>query len=376
MKINIKHINILQFTFIAIIFNLLVSINFFIKNQFFVGNSTNLTLFFAVIPFFAIVLVPALCYKQSISVYDDFLPLSTTKKIIQSFFTNLLKFTVLILFLIPNCLVVNFFGNIDFGKVFTSLFCLIFYGASLISLCIFINQIIKNKITAFIVSALSIGLFSVIHMVGLYVQLPKSISAILNNLSFAWHFDQASKGIFNTKDIFWLAGFSVLFILLTIFVTEKQKGRKLSKNKLITRSFSLIVTILFMLNSTRYNFRIDFSKNKTFSLSSYSKEFLENISFPVNISYYCSNSLSSLYPQITEISDYLSMYSNQNKNINYIKKDPDSNENAKKTLDTYGIFSQQMKTQKNNTTQYIDVYSAIIIEYNGNTQVIDRKSVV
>ena len=118
MKINFKHINILQFTFIAIIFNLLVSINFFIKNQFFVGNSTNLTLFFAVIPFFAIILVPALCYKQSISVYDDFLPLSTTKKIIQNFFTNLLKFTILILFLIPNCLVVNFFGNIDFGKVF------------------------------------------------------------------------------------------------------------------------------------------------------------------------------------------------------------------------------------------------------------------
>lgn len=370
MKINFKHINILQFTFIAIIFNLLVSINFFIKNQFFMGNSTNLTLFFAVIPFFAIILVPTLCYKQSISVYDDFLPLSTTKKIIQNFFTNLLKFTILILFLIPNCLVVNFFGNIDFGKVFTSLFCLIFYGASLISLCIFINQIIKNKITAFIVSALSIGLFSVIHMVGLYVQLPKTISAILNNLSFAWHFDQASKGIFNTKDIFWLAGFSILFILLTIFVTEKQKGKKLSKNKLITTIFSLIVTVLFMLNSTRYNFRIDFSKNKTFSLSSYSKEFLENISFPVNISYYCSNSLSALYPQITEISDYLSMYSNQNKNINYIKKDPDSNENAKKTLDTYGIFSQQMKTQKNNTTQYIDVYSAIIIEYNGNTQVI------
>ena len=89
MKINFKHINILQFTFIAIIFNLLVSINFFIKNQFFMGNSTNLTLFFAVIPFFAIILVPALCYKQAISLYDDFLPLSTTKKIIQSFFTNL-----------------------------------------------------------------------------------------------------------------------------------------------------------------------------------------------------------------------------------------------------------------------------------------------
>ena len=58
-------------------------------------------------------------------------------------------------------------------------------------------------------------------MVGLYVQLPKSISAILNNLSFAWHFDQASKGIFNTKDIFWLAGFSVLFILLTIKINDE-----------------------------------------------------------------------------------------------------------------------------------------------------------
>ena len=283
---------------------------------------------------------------------------------------SIIKFLILLVLLIPNCLVVNFFGQIDLGKVFTSLFCLIFYGASLISLCIFINQIIKNKITAFIVSALVIGLFSVIHMIGLYVQLPKAISSTLNNLSFAWHFDQASKGILNSKDIFWLLGFSILFILLTIFVTEKQKGKRFSKNKSITYIFSIFVTVLFMLNSTRWNFKIDFSKNKTFSLSAYSKEFLQKISFPLNISYYCSGTLSSLYPQITEISDYLSMYSSQNKNINYIKKDPDSNENAKKTLDTYGIFSQQMKTQKNSTTQLIDVYSAIIIEYNGNTQVI------
>jgi len=370
MKINFKHINILQFTFIAIIFNLLVSINFFIKNQFFTNNSTSLTLFFAVIPFFCIILIPALCYKVQTSIYDDFLPLSTSQKVIRDFVQNFIKFTILVILLVPNALVVNFFGQIDYGKLFTSVFCLLFYGASLISICIFINQIIKNKITSFVVSALLIGLFSVIHMVGIYVHLPKFLISVLNNLSFAWHFDQASKGIINFSDICWLFGFSVFFILLSILITEKQKGRKYNKSTFITIVFSIIVSVLFMLNATRINAKLDLSKNKTFSLSQYSKRFLDEVSYPLNISYYCSSSLETMYPQIKEISDYLSMYSNQSKQINYIKKDPDSNENAKKTLDSYGIFSQQMKTVKNNTTQYVDVYSAIVIEYNANIQII------
>lgn len=376
MKNFLKHnlINSLKspsFYIITLIFSVFLSVNYFIRQQFFTGNgTTDMVLFFSAVPYISIIAVPSICYKLSFSIYDDFIPLSSLLRIFVRWFTNLTLFTVQIILMIPAIIVVNLFGSTDGGQIFTSLLCLVFYGAAVISLCIFIQTVVENRISSFIISAIVLAIFNSAHLFVVYVQLPGFISNLCQLLSFAWHFDSASKGIFDTRDIMWLCGTAALFIFLSDFAEQMKKGRYFSKNQKIYNILLPFVCILLMLNGKRWFFRIDFSKNKTYSVSKYTKSLTERIESPVKISYYRSSSIQKLYPQIRDVSDFLTQYANLNKKISLIIKDPDKDSASRTMLENYGIASQQLRTVSGTSTEYLTVYSAIIIEYEGNAETI------
>lgn len=374
MKLNNKYfkINFNPLFFIAaVFFNVFVVFNYFIKNQFFSGSATtNLTLFFSAIPYICILIIPVLCYKTSFFDYDNFIPQTRFESVFHYFISILIKYLIICITLIPSFFIVQLYGDLDFGQVAASLFCLIFYGASLISLSIFLNELFENKIAGFFTSALVIALFNSAHLAAIYISMGNLFSSFFRQISFAWHFDAASKGIIDSRDISWLSGLTVLFIYLSVLVKEKKAGRIFKKTENIKKTLTFLIMILAVLNTGRWYFRFDISKNKTFSISDYSKNLLKEIDIPLNITYYCSSDLSKLYPQVRDVSDYLTVYSSQNLSVNYLKKNPDNNQNLISLLETYGITSQQMRTIKNNSTEYINVFSAIVMEYNNKKEMI------
>ena len=220
MKNFLKH-NILNslkspsFIILTILFEIFVSINFFIRQQFFTGSgTTDLILFFSAVPYICIIAIPALCYKQSFSIFDDFIPLTNLKRETAVFLSRLILYCLQLVLLIPAILLVNLFGSTDGGQIFTSLICLVFYGAAVISLCGFIQTTVSNKVSSFIISALVLGIFNSAHLFAVYVNLPSALTSLARSLSFAWHFDAAGKGILDTRDLLWLAGSTALFLFL------------------------------------------------------------------------------------------------------------------------------------------------------------------
>ena len=103
-------------------------------------------------------------------------------------------------------LLVNIFGTTNGGQIFTSLICLLFYGAAVISLCGFIQNSLPNKVSGLIISLLVLAIFNSAHLFAVYIQLPDFLAGLARGLSFAWHFDAAGKGILDSRDILWLAG--------------------------------------------------------------------------------------------------------------------------------------------------------------------------
>ena len=359
------------FYLIALLFTLFVNINYFIRQQFFTGKgSADLVLFFSVIPYICIIVIPALCYKKNESIYDAFVPLKKAQKILAHFAEAMVLYSVLILLLIPSCLIVNIFGQVDFGKVFISLLCLLFYGAGTISLCIFINEIIPSKIISMIISAVLLSIFHTSHLFTVYISSGNFLSSFFKTISFAWHFDSAAKGIFDTRDFSFFILCSILFILLAAFVMEIKAGRKYQKAEKLKITAYFLILILLLLNSSRWYSKIDFSKDKIFSISDYSTQLVKKLQSPLKITYYRSQSLSRLYPQIRDVSDFLNEYSSKNKSISYIIKNPDNDENLKSVLENYGITSQQLQNINSNSTEYTNVYSAVVLEYQGNIETI------
>ena len=357
--------------FMAIIFEVFIAFNFYIRKQFFGGNgTTDLLLFFTAIPYISIIVIPAICYKFSSSIYDTFVPLKNIHIILSHYFASLIIFVIFVILLLPSILFINLFGSIDGGQVFTGLLFIILYGAALIALCCFINELCSSPVFSFIISAIVLAVFNSAHLLVVYISFSNIIASLLKELSFAWHFDAASKGIIDTRDLFFFIISSILFLSLALLTVNIKKGRVFSKSYKLSFVICGFIYVLLLLNTSAYYKRFDFSSNKTFSVSKYTKQLTSKVQQNLKITYYISSSLSKLYPQIRDVQDYLISYSQLNKNISFIVKNPDKDSSITQTLESYGITSQQMQAIKNNGTEYLNVYSAIVLEYLGNLAVI------
>ena len=251
--------------FSAILFSVFTGAMFFIKGQFFTGSgTTDLLNYFSNVPYICILVVPALCYKKSISIYDDFIPVSRDKKLLKNFLKIFAQFAILIFMMLPVCLLVNLFGTVDAGQIFTSLLCLLFYGASLISLCLLINEIFTNSIVSFVVGALLLAVFNSIHIVPLYINTNRFFTFICKQFSFAWHFDAASKGIIDTRDILWLLLCTVIFLYSAWHVIMQKKGKVFTRKQNLFYSEIFGLLLLVLVNSQSYYRRFDFSKTKSY----------------------------------------------------------------------------------------------------------------
>lgn len=361
----------LIYFFIAILISVFTSANFFIRNAFFAtAVSTDLTALFSSVPYISIIAIPAICYKTPLKEYEDFIPKSNLKKTFLKFLFLLSVYTATILLLIFPCLFVSLTGSVDAGQIFTSELCLIFYGATVISLCLFINQIFSNSILSFVISALILALSNSAHSVLLYLNPNPFVSYLLKNLSFAWHFDAASKGILDTRDILFFVLITFIFIYFSDFIYNFKKGKIYSGKEKYTKIITGIICVLLFMNSNNLYKRFDLSKSKNYSVSKYTNHLLEKIDDSLKITYYRSSNLTKYYPQIRDVSDFLNLYANQSKKISFSIKNPDKDIQIQNLLNNYGITSQQLRAVKNTSTEYINVFSAITLEYNGNTELI------
>lgn len=356
----------------AIIFSVFTSAFFFIKQQFFTSlGSTDLLAFFTSVPYICILVIPALCFKHSDSIYDDFIPLQQIQKLIIKFLAILTQYAILLILLLLVPIIVSLFGNVDWGQVFASLICLLFYGACEIALCLFFVEVFENNISSFVVNAILLSIFNSAHLFAVYVPMNSFFINMFKQLSFAWHFDAAGKGILDTRDLFWFACGTVIFIFLALLYKLKTQGKKFTANEKFTNVCSGLILILVLLNSGKWYLRLDCSNNKTYTISDYSKKLIKNADSNIKITYYRSGTLSNFYPQIRDVSDFLQSYCSIDSNISLLIVDPDKDEQAMALLQNYDVTSQPMRSVKNsNSVEYVNVYSAIIIEYNGNVEII------
>ena len=359
-----------SFYIITLLYVVLIPINFFIRHQFFTSGTTDLTLFFSDVPYICIIAIPALCYKQQYSNYEDFIPLNSLYILSVRFLALLTQCLIMNLLLLPSILLINLFGSIDPGQLFTSFIILISYNAAIIALTMGINELVSSKVSAFIISALVLAVLNSAHLFAVYLSLAGFLTRLFKQISFAWHFDASSKGVFDSRDFFWLWGSTLLFILLAAIFSQKKKGRIFLLKEKLHLAGLLTVIGLIMLNAQGWYFRADFSQSKNYSLSGYTKNLLKKIDSPVKITYYRSQKLLQLYPQVRDVSDFLSAYTSASKKISLKLVNPDGKEGITSLLQNYGIQSQPLRSISGTSTEYTNVYSTIVLEYNGKAETI------
>ena len=205
-------------------------IQFFLGGLFFEPGlgSTDLNFFFSIIPFLSILAVPALTMGQWEAgglLFDESLPLSEQQLVVGKWFA---AFSCSCLMLLPGIgvpVTVSFFGNLDLAQFFAGYLGMVLFMGTACGLCVFLCSVSPGAVVAYLVSSLALGVFSAIHLLPRYVALPRWLSQLCQSLSFAWHFDSASKGIVDSRDVvFYLVATVALLKIASGILRMRRRG--------------------------------------------------------------------------------------------------------------------------------------------------------
>lgn len=353
----------------AVIFTVFCAFQFFFMQNFFGGNgTTDLHYFFSAIPYISILIIPALCIRTGGS-WEDTLPFTSAFSTIAYWTGVFAQFCAMLLPLAAVPLCVNLFGDVDAGAAAASFLLVILYAAAAVSCAVFFFSAIPSNTLAFVFSALVLAVTNSIHLVSRFAATSSVLMRFVQAASFSWHFDRAAKGILDSRDIFYFIAAALLFFLLTVLVREKRAGKTYSKQERTQIFLAALIFVFASLNSGAYSFRLDLTASQKFTASPYIKKLLSAAESSVRITYYRSSVLSSLYPQTRDVYDFLTELA-ADKNVSVCAVSPEKDSSSAAALEYYGIASQQIQTAGNNRTEFINVYSAIVIEYEGAWEVI------
>ncbi len=336
--------------------------NFFFLNNFFVYGlgSSDIRFLFDFIPLISILFVPtltmALWTKEE--VYYS-LPVSSTVVVIAKWIASFIIFAINAILLLGIPVVVSFFGNIEGVTVLTGVSGVLLFGGAVVAFGLFCSVLCKNQAASFFITALLLTLMN---------------TGFIKNISFSYHFDSFSKGIFNTKDIFFFIFVTIFFLFSSNFLMELRKYSKKAKNKSKKNHISLYIAVSFFLmmclwNTQVFYARIDITETHRFSLSDYSKQLLKSINSPMTIHYYVSKNFEKINNEVRNIEDFLRSYAYEDERV-IVKVTEPKDDQEKKSLEKVGVISQQIPRIDGNTTSIETVYSSVVIEYMGNIEVI------
>ncbi|MBO7123497.1 MAG: Gldg family protein [Treponema sp.] len=353
----------------ALVFALFSAAAFFFGTRFFVqgAGSASLAPFFLTMPYVLSVFVPAFCMNIRSRLFDQSLPFGEFQKGAARLLAGLFVFALCLLptILIPVC--VSFFGSVDGGAVLVSYAGLLFFFAASISFCVFLSGLLKSRAAYFAFSVLALAAINFMHNILTYVQLGDFLSGAIRSMSFAWRFDSASKGILDSRDFLFFALLALLFLVLNACVLERKKGKKYFAKRRAFRSWTIVFIFVFLfLDASRAYKRFDFSEGKNYSPSERTKKIISGAQEKIRISYYRSSELLKLYPQVRDVGDFLRSLCASCKNISYAELDA-SRPAAAQTLKELSVQPLQLQSQKENSLEYVNAYSAIVIDYMDKT---------
>ena len=131
----------------------------------------------------------------------------------------------------------------------------------------------------------------------------------------------------------------------------------------IITALSIVAFVLAILVSSRYWLRLDLTKNKAYTISKVSRNLHREIPDPVNITYYLSDRLRTIYPVLGEIEDTLREYAAYSRGkIRLVVRDP-VKAGLTSTVEELGIHPFQIDSVEQDQVSRSVVYSGIVIEY-------------
>jgi ABC-2 type transport system permease protein len=256
--------------------------------------------FFALAPWLYLFLIPAITMRfiaeeKRSGTLEILLtrPLSDMKLISAKFLAGLVLVTFSLiptmLWFLSVYLLGSPVGSIDTGATWGSFFGLYFLAAIYLSIGIFSSSLTENQIISFI---LAMALSFVFYLGFDFIAssgIPYLLEQLFEWLSINNHYQSASRGVIDMRDVIYFTGMTFIFLWLTRINlrmgTWKQK--KFRINSLI---LLLSLSAAFLI-SGNFLYRFDLTSDKRYSLSAVSAEMASELENPMEIELFLAGRL-------------------------------------------------------------------------------------
>lgn len=334
------------------------AVRFFFVGRFFLWGTgtTDVRVFFTGMPSVSAVIVPLLVLRLRALLGDDSLPVSPTARCSALTAAACSAFAVPLVLLAAIPLCVSQFGSVDAGQVVAGFLGVLLYALAACALAVLcFARFFPSAAVSVAVSALALAAVSLVHFVPLYLPVGNAVASFCRAASFAWHIDAAGKGMVDSRDL----AFFLLVAFSAVMLAARAEFRRTGRTGSALTSFLLVLIVGFSAVAfSRLSVRADLTAARRFSLSAATRTLVRELEAPLRITYYRSPELKRLYPQSADVAEYLTTYCAQSPLLTLRFEKPDGDR-----LNARGIQGQQIRTDTGTKTEFVTVYSAVLLQY-------------
>lgn len=305
----------------------------FFRNVFLVGEAS-LRIFFDILPWLYLILVPALTMgsiagEKSEGTLEFLLthPVKDLDLILGKFLGVVGFVTVSLLVIFPIALSLSLFGNIDWGVVAGQAISSILLAGIFIALGIFVSSLLGSQISSLLVTVVACFFLVVAGFDLVTANLPLTVAPLFERLSVMSHYQSLSRGVIDVRDVWYFISATALFLSLAYLELMK---RRFGNRKSLFRSFQKGVflfsgiAILTNVVGSRIPGRLDLTQDRVYTLSSPTRKTLGALTDVVHITLYASSALPAQFqPILRDTKDLLRDYVTYGRgNITVVYKNP------------------------------------------------------
>lgn len=352
------------------------------------GGYASLSAFFDLAPWLYLFLIPAITMRLfSEEVRSGTMELLLTKpisifrlilaKLLAAFFVVALTLILSLVYFYTVYQLGHPVGAIDVAATMGSYLGLLFLALIFLTIGLFASALSENQIVAFVAAVLlSFFLFSGFELLS-DLMISTVWSSFLITLGISSHYDSISRGLLDSRDLFYFLTITVVFLALTgIALQWKRVLFSLQLKKRIP--YLILFSALILLTQLRL-FRIDFTAEKRYTLSPSSVRVLKKINQPLMTEVYLEGDMPPgfrrLKKAVEELLADLQQYGN---NSLYIRKIDPYKEVPVKDRKAYfdelfrhGIVPTDLriKTEQGITTKL--VFPSVVLQYGDKAVVLN-----
>jgi ABC-2 type transport system permease protein len=268
-------------------------------------------------------------------------------------------------------------GVMDVAATMGSYLGLIFLALIFLSVGLFASSLSENQIVAFVVAVLlSFFLFSGFELLA-DLTVSATWSSLLISLGISSHYESISRGLLDSRDLFYFLTVTLVFLALTGISIQWERSVSSFRLKRIA-PYMLIFAALILLTQYRL-FRIDFTAEKRYTLSASSIRVLEKIDHTLVAEIYLEGDMPPGFRRLrTAIGEMLTDLEHYGNKSIYIRKiDPYEEVSAKDRKAYFDALFQQgiipadlrIKTEQGITTKLI--FPSVVLRYMGKSMVLN-----